>query len=85
VTQHAGGSWLVLDGTVKPKQQGRTVIIDRIGPDGRTKLGTATLTGRSTFELVEKHLTPGTYHLRARVTSSSTSAAAHSKRLTVRL
>ena len=84
--KHAGGSWLVLKGKVKPNQTGRKVIIERIVKGGVKKLGTAKLKGKSKrvsrFKLVEKHLPSGTYRLRARIKATPTNTAAHSKRRT---
>jgi hypothetical protein len=85
-TKHAGGSWLVLKGKVRPNQTGRKVIIERIVKGGVKKLGTAKLKGKSKrvsrFKLVEKHLPSGTYRLRARIKATPANTAAHSKRRT---
>jgi hypothetical protein len=83
VTSHDGVSWLALTGKVTPNQKGGKVVIDSIGSGGATKIGAAELTRRSTFTLIKRHLPPGTYRLRARITGSPTNAAAHSKRRTV--
>jgi hypothetical protein len=81
--KHAGGSWLVLKGKVRPNQTGRKVIIERIVKGGVKKLGTAKLKGKSKrlskFTLVEKHLPSGTYRVRARIKATPSNTAAHSK------